>query len=59
MTSLESYQMCPPEDLQKHLNSIDTQYAQALEVCRSLDAQRGIVLKAMGVTALKSELEVA
>ncbi len=59
MTSVESYQMCPPDDLQKHLDAIDQQCAQALEAYRCLEAQRSTVLQALGVTALKSQLAVA
>lgn len=59
MTSLESYQMCPGQDLQRHLLAIDEQCNQALEVYKSLLAQRSTVLEALGATALQPVAEVA
>lgn len=59
MTSFESYQMCPAGELEKHLEVIDKQCEQALDVYKSLLAQRTVVLKALGVTAIDSQIDAA
>lgn len=57
MTSLESYSMTPADDLNRHLMDIDAQCQNALDRYNALCAQRGIVLEALGVSAIQATVE--
>ena len=53
MNALVSYEMCPNQELQKHLQTIDVQCNSALEHYKSLLAQRGLVLEAFGISLIE------